>query len=340
MTHDTFERFQGIWLGSIIGRALVNSKNSQSRAEMPIDFSLPNWLMPRKQVAEILLEANGGKGSLDNLAKNIVFPVREQLIDTKNNFTLVTSTVSQQNKLFVCGKNLLLLLPLIMFYGENLGLLKEIIDKYYLKSVDAIEADEIKEDILIWSCLITLLLNNRSEANKINFELMRKKIVSDAKIKNTLSVEKLALAFKAAKEGMSLHQFREKLFTSDNLWQTAISISFYCFVTTPDDFRLSIKRAVNIDPYLASLTAALTGTLSGAYNGITGIPYRWRTTANRNPTYREESQLATELFKAWLGVYSIGDRQELYDRKLCAVATPQIIQPRQALKIISQKELF
>lgn len=334
MTHDTFERFQGIWLGSIIGQALVHDRSSNTRVELSMDVT-PNWLVTRKQVAQMLLEAD--KWSFEDLPRKIIF--LEEIIDAPDNPRVITSEGRNLDKLLVYGNHMLSLLPLIIFYGDDLNSFQKIIDKCYLKSVGSIKADEIKQEILIWSYLITSFLNNRSRPDEINFKLMREKVINHAKSRDLSSIEKLVIALEAVREGTSLHQLIEKLSKSDNYWHMAIAISFYCFATTPDDFRLSVKRAAKVGLPMARWITALTSTLSGAYNGITGVPDKWRTIAEENLAYREESQLASKLFKAWLGIYSVTNHQESYNRELCAVATPQIIQPRQTLKIISQKEL-
>ena len=331
MTYDTFDRFQGIWLGSIIGHLVYSS--SSNTIELSPDATLLNWLVLRKQVAK-LLEA---ERSLENLAPKIV--LLEEIVDASANPTVITSE-DRLDKLFVYGSHVLSLLPLIIFYGDDLNSLQKIISKCYLKLAGSIKAEEITEEILIWSYLITLLLNNRSIPDRINFKLIREKVVNNAKSSDISSIKKLDIALEAVREGTSLHQLVEKLSKSDNSWQTAIAISFYCFATTPDDFRLSVKRAANLDLPMALWIATLTGTLSGAYNGIRGVPYQWRTIAEENLTYYEESQLASKLFKTWLGTYSVNNHQQSYNRELCAVATPRIIQPRPTLKIISQKDLY
>lgn len=61
---------------------------------------------------------------------------------------------------------------------------------------------------------------------------------------------------------------------------------------------------------------------------------------SQNPNYSLENQLVRKLFKAWLGIYAIDHHQESYNQELDAVASLRVIQPRQVLKIISQKSKF
>lgn len=54
----------------------------------------------------------------------------------------------------------------------------------------------------------------------------------------------------------------------------AVTLSLYSFLYTPDDFRLSVVRAAQLQSSI--LLPALTGALSGVYNGVTGLPSAWR----------------------------------------------------------------
>ena len=128
MTYNTFDRFQGIWLGSIIGQALVDDRSSNTRVELSMDVT-PNWLVTRKQVAQMLLEA---EWSFEDLARKIVF-LEEKIIDAPNNPWVITSERRQLDKLLVYGSHVLSLLPLIMFYGDDLNSFQKIIGKCYLK---------------------------------------------------------------------------------------------------------------------------------------------------------------------------------------------------------------
>ena len=301
MTYNTCDRFQGIWLGSIFGQALADG-TSQSR--LTFDFLPPDWLKQRKQETNILLGTEGLASSRQNR--------------------------SQYNK------NLLSVLPWILIYGDEPDLFKQTIDELYQAGLPAEVRENIIEDIFLWSYLLRSLLNK--SRSPLNFGLLCQQAMKNTRVENSLLVNKLATAIAAVKDGMSLHQLTAKLDFDNNLPQTAIALAYYCFATTPQEFSLSITRAANI-PHLAWLTAALTGTLSGAYNGMTGIPRKWRTIAERNSSYRSETKLAVKLFQAWLGVYP-ANCQELGDREFHAVAVPRLIQPRKSLRIISQTKFL
>lgn len=120
-----------------------------------------------------------------------------------------------------------------------------------------------------------------------------------------------------------------------------IALAFYCFLSTPEDLRLSVVRAAR-SGIAGQLTCALTGALSGAYNGAAAIPVEWRllSAVESQPLVEggEPSlwgtgsdakilELASNLFAVWAGVYnpSAGPDCAALAR---AVAAPYVIRPR------------
>ncbi|MEG4408840.1 ADP-ribosylglycohydrolase family protein [Microcoleus sp. MON2_D5] len=122
-----------------------------------------------------------------------------------------------------------------------------------------------------------------------------------------------------------------------------ITLAFYCFLNTPEDLRLSVVRAARCG-IAGQLTCALTGALSGAYNGVAAIPVEWRQVSSADVKSqqladgRETSlwgsgsdakivELANNLFAVWAGVYrpDAGLDSAALAR---AVAAPYVIRPR------------
>ena len=103
---------------------------------------------------------------------------------------------------------------------------------------------------------------------------------------------------------------------------TTIALALYCFLSTPEDFRLCVSRAIATNQPQA---ATLTGTLAGVYNSLIGIPVSWRLAANGMSSGIERLQLADSLLEAWAGVYNIAATDQL---QRLTVAAPRVIQPR------------
>jgi poly(ADP-ribose) glycohydrolase ARH3 len=72
-----------------------------------------------------------------------------------------------------------------------------------------------------------------------------------------------------------------------------VAAAAYCFLKTPDDFERSVIEAV-MGGDDADTTAAITGAISGAYNGEDVIPSRWRENVERGEEIRS---LALDLWR-------------------------------------------
>ena len=55
MNYDTFDKFQGAWLGSIIGSALAN-KSTESEPNKILRYRVPNWLKTREAIAQNIIQ--------------------------------------------------------------------------------------------------------------------------------------------------------------------------------------------------------------------------------------------------------------------------------------------
>jgi hypothetical protein len=110
---------------------------------------------------------------------------------------------------------------------------------------------------------------------------------------------------------------------------SAIALAFYCFLSSLEDFQLSVKRAVICNPQISSIT----GALSGAYNTPGSIPVNWRLALSHSAqkplvwgiyTEAEILQLCDSLVAVWSGAYNYTDTIN----EPMAIAAPQVIRPR------------
>lgn len=104
---------------------------------------------------------------------------------------------------------------------------------------------------------------------------------------------------------------------------TALALGFYCFLSTPEDYSLTVLRSLQT-PYHPEITAAISGALSGAHQGCIAIPVKWRlelqdpslwhsthpeiesNPIKPNNNSSELLQLARNLFDFWSGVWQLG----------------------------------
>ncbi|PZD73867.1 hypothetical protein C1752_01815 [Acaryochloris thomasi RCC1774] len=108
--------------------------------------------------------------------------------------------------------------------------------------------------------------------------------------------------------------------------EVAIALAFYCWLSTAEQFQLSVLRAHRI-PDVSSLTLLLTGAFSGALNGRVGIPQAWlEAGASQNDLQRMEVS-ANQLLAAWSGCYQVGP-DSVDGMGGVAIASPGILRPR------------
>lgn len=106
-----------------------------------------------------------------------------------------------------------------------------------------------------------------------------------------------------------------------------IALAFYCFLSTPNDFPLSIARAARIRD-MPAIVCALTGALSGAYNSTAGIPTGLSLDSvvvqplNWGLSSLAVAALVARLFARWSGAYD----SDTFANST-AIAAPNVIRP-------------
>lgn len=337
MRHQTFERFQGMWWGSIVGQAVANQKQS-SQSLAKIEFPPQSWLTARQKIAKILLDEpilEVANQDLSARSKD-----KSDLASSVTNVDLSVAEISpnlEQLWSFPDTLNPLSLLPLLFGDRNYQELWQKVTKVAYFQSPNLDQTTN--NTYLIWNHLLNQVLHSESEPWQLDLELMLQKTIIELAIGETTLINQLKLVVQAVAQSKSLAELSASISFNDSHhnFSTAIALSWYCFITTPQDFQLSVLRTANLRHNLAGFTSALTGTLSGAYNGMAVIPWSWRTQICHSAKYFPEQKLMEKLFKNWLGIYLINNNHELYSYQINAVASSPMIQPRKALKIISHQ---
>lgn len=102
-----------------------------------------------------------------------------------------------------------------------------------------------------------------------------------------------------------------------------IWLALYCFASSPDDLGLTLRRAGTIVVKLP-LVFPLVGALSGARNGISGIPIPWR--YHLQEKRRQWEIELQKLFATWSGSYEFAKMNQ--PLQTSAIAPSGVIQPR------------
>lgn len=102
----------------------------------------------------------------------------------------------------------------------------------------------------------------------------------------------------------------------------ALALALYCLLSTPEDFPLTMIRALRAASYPA-FAGLLAGGLAGAYGARAGIPPEWQL---RYAQTAAGFKRADQLLAAWSGMYRIARPEP--ETPLRAVAAPGLIRPR------------
>jgi len=175
--------------------------------------------------------------------------------------------------------------------------------------------------LFCWGHILSVIVREKIPSeNKVEFCLASLQAFSQG----TVLEEYLIGIKQAIQEGYSLQRVVQTL-GSSNL-SSAIALSLYFFLDTPEHFDLTLKRASLMNN---SLVLSFTGALAGAYHGFTGIPLAWRLTQ----TETAFSSQIPQFWSQWSGVLS-----ENTLPFSTAIASPLVIQRRPNVPLISQGE--
>ncbi|MEH2349932.1 MAG: ADP-ribosylglycohydrolase family protein [Nostoc sp.] len=160
--------------------------------------------------------------------------------------------------------------------------------------------------------------------------------------------KKLLAVQNLLEQGAGLSRAQAEFAKKEKLSNT-IAMAFYCFLSTLEDFRLAVLQANrNSNPKVEEVTSlssqatsAITGALSGAYNGMGGIPVNWQVSLlQRNSpvwgitSFSQMLQLIDAFVAVWSGVYDIAlNPRELTQEEgevalLSVYAAPRVIRSR------------
>jgi hypothetical protein len=175
--------------------------------------------------------------------------------------------------------------------------------------------------LFCWGHVLSLIVREKFPSqNKVEFCFASLQVFTQG----TVLEEYLIGIKQAIQQGYSLERVVQTL-GSSNL-SSAIALSLYFFLDTPEQFYLSLNRAALMNsPWILSFT----GALAGAYHGFTGIPLILRLTQT-DLTFSERIR---QFWSQWSGVLS-----ENTLPFSTAIASPLVIQRRPNFPLISQSK--
>lgn len=234
----------------------------------------------------------------------------------------INAELKVTNKLAI-SQQALANLPLILFFHDQ--------PQFLTQQLTALVGEQnLDSSLLLWVRAMALALRDRLSPPYILSQLQQS--FPDPLVQAQL--EQLQFF---SKSNYSINLVAKQLYNQEkNIEKIAMFIAIYCFSATPYDYLTAVNRVKTIPQ-----AAALTGALVGAYQGYGGIPLHQRLKINQETKLMQIKTITTKLYSAWCGVIqphssNISLNIKGYQQ---VVASPQVLQPRPQLKIISQKHL-
>ncbi|MBE8969472.1 ADP-ribosylglycohydrolase family protein [Nostocales cyanobacterium LEGE 12452] len=237
-------------------------------------------------------------------------------------------------------KRIIATLPVALFFHENPIKLRQNL----LRVLKIWEDDPVVRDgTLAVGYAIALALNE-----KLDPLTLIPQTISFIGETPTLIPKKLLRVQSLLEQGAGLSTTQAE-FAKEEKVSNSIAMAFYCFLSTLEDFRLTLLQAThNHNSQLqgatllnSQATGAIAGALSGAYNGTGGIPVNWQVLLlQRNSpvwgltSFSQVLELTDAFVGVWSGVYNLTLNPKELTEEGCEVAllsvyaAPRVIRSR------------
>ncbi|MFB2768380.1 ADP-ribosylglycohydrolase family protein [Pelatocladus sp. BLCC-F211] len=275
MRYSLASRTRGTILGALIGEILALEGGQMQK------FASSYWQKMMITGAESLIEL--GRFDLDDWSR------RQQ-----------ESGIIVENNTHASLQVILSTLPVILFFHEHNIKLRQNL----LNVVKIWHSNPVIED---WTLAVGYAIA-QSFREKLTSSTLIPQIIGFLEETPT-SVPQILLKLHNLLEKQAGLEIIQAEFCTEEKLSYDLAIAFYCFVSSLEDFRLSVLRATKVNSpsvYLSTITAAL----SGAYNATTGIPVSWRFLLAKNSPAQWQTtdlpqmvKLTDTLVATWSGVY-------------------------------------
>ena len=315
MGYSLLDKFRGAWLGSIIAQQLATQNQEESLTKRNLTFfndAKQQWFLWS--------------------TKEIAFTIQEQCQVLDIGEKKAINSVSQDNLNIepIIGYIPLSILPIILYYHDYWDNLSNSIGQQG-QSLQKSQAEI--DNILIWCYVVRLALRgeliDRSALATRDHNLTNR-VVMGTGLKQQSSILWLKKVEIFCLKGFSSMQLLKELSPMASL---EIPLSLFCFLNNPEDFYLTVQQALSLEKKASNVTA-LSSVLSGAYNGLQGIPVNWRNLCQDREFYRQILRETEEMINQWLG----SDFSVKTKTVSSVINAPKTLQCRSNLKIISQQE--
>ena len=302
MRYPLINRVRGAFLGAFLGESLSNPKSST---------------LGRIAVLGTESLISLGKLDVDDWLK------RQQQTGIK----LETNIDSW-------GQIILATLPVVIFFHENPVKMAENILK--LQQIFNWQHESvIKDASLIIGYAIAQSLNEKLNPRTLISEIVS--FLDQTSNPSSSSIPQQLIKVNDLLQTVTGLETAQRELTSPEKLISNISLAFYCFLSTLEDFPLTVLRANQNHEFAnQNVTGAIAGILSGTYNSIVSIPVNWQISPSvtNSPVWGLENfaqmlKLTDTMMAVWSGVYNCGDNfGECVETGYTVFAAPHIIRRR------------
>lgn len=335
MRYSLLSRFRGVLLGAAVGEVFGWYCQGRSPLQLQHKYLDINCIYQGKNSQKI--EIQESEFHLKPLAviyaESLIYNGNLINIDDSKINLLKTSGIN--SKINCNSNNFLATLPIMMYFHENTEKMQAKLEEF--AKIEMIEAS------LALGFVIAQVLQEKVDRVRLipevisyfNEEILSKLGENQQYLILIQQLQQLQILLE---HGASLEIIKNSLLRSTQISPniSAIIIALYCFLSTPEDWHLSVIRGARLG-FAPQLTCGIIGALSGAYNSMAGIPLGWRlnfakTDENEDllkmlwgmRSTEEIIELSDRLLASWAGVYQLNNLP-LDTNLLLFVAAPQVI---------------
>ncbi|NHC37260.1 ADP-ribosylglycohydrolase family protein [Scytonema millei] len=293
MSYSIHSRFRGTMLGMAVGEVANHPK------------------LKAKLLSEKAIDNSSQSGLLDSVLQGIKTLIALGRFDYEAWHKSMTKELTGNS-----NASPLTTLPISVFFHENELKLRQNL-QLALVAIDRDEP-ESRDGTLAIGQAIAIALQAKSNPIEIISQA-----IAFVGASPTATAAQLSQVKKLLDERAGLERAIAQLGQPHEL-SSQIALAFFCYLSTPADFRLTVQRAAISDR--SGVTSAIAGALSGAYNGVASIPVT-QALAIGVTNQAEVLRLCDVLVAVWSGVYQQSDRATT-NNQIVAIAAPKIVRRR------------
>ncbi len=319
MRYSLVSRFQGAFLGALLGERLTFDKDLQLHSRCDAH-----------QIAVLGIQSLIELGRLD----------LDDWLERQQQYSLHLDKTDKISPNFILAT-----LPATLFFHENTIKLRQNL----LRVLQIWEDDPVVRD----GTLAVGYAIAKSLTEKLHPQTLIPETIAFIGETPTSLPQQLLKVNDLLNRGAGLDRAQAEL-SREEKQSNAIAMAFYCFLGTLEDYRLSVLRATHTDDVwrqesgdlYSHSTSIITGALSGAYNSTAGIPVTWRVLHSQSNSttwgmsnFSQMLKLADALVAVWSGMYNLDLDSSKFKQKgcimpdtqpshLCVYAAPRVIRSR------------